>query len=475
MPVVSFTNRGSVWDNRHRIPDSNKLMTQLGEAVARYHRILEADAGRNAAWMGEMRETFAARGLLVNDRPVAPVLRPHFISRRQYTNLAKTAELLHSAIDRVRAMALESPALMNRMELLPAEKMLAAVDPGYSIPSVASLLGSQVNNGHMHFTGSQADLPHGVVYSELLESIFYDAAPVKELRKKYKLSKTGTSKHLVTALMRAWKQFNGKHEPTVGILDFKQQFQTMESREHMLLAEILRQHGLRVEIVPPEDLEFRGDALRRGDLVIDLVYRGVQAHEFLLRYDLTHPLVRAYRAGKVCIVNSFRTELTRKRSLFALLTDEAVTASFPAAEKKAIRETVPLTRVVSQQKTSWNGETVDLLDYLGKHRAGLLLAPVDVVSELPIIDGDLANDTAWERGLRQALRNPYVVQEKKEALKHSFPVDFYGDLVYRDLYVEVTPQAFLGRVQGCASRVTAAQSGFSSIQGYAPTFVLEGK
>ncbi len=94
----------------------------------------------------------------VNNRPVSPVLRPHLISRRQYTNLVKTAESLHSAIDRVRDLALQTPSLLAKMEILPAEKMLAAVDPGYSIPSVASLLGSHVNNGHMHFTGSQADL-----------------------------------------------------------------------------------------------------------------------------------------------------------------------------------------------------------------------------------------------------------------------------------------------------------------------------
>ncbi len=103
-----------------------------------------------------------------------------------------------------------------------------------------------------------------------------------------------------------------------------------------------------MELVAPEDLEYRNGQLRRTDYNIDLVYRGLQAHEFLLRYDLTHPLVRAYREGKVCVVNSFRTEVTRKRSLFALLTDETVTASFPAEEKKAIRETLPMTRMVAQ-------------------------------------------------------------------------------------------------------------------------------
>jgi hypothetical protein len=37
--------------------------------------------------------------------------------------------------------------------------------------------------------------------------------------------------------------------------------------------------------------------------------------------------------------------------MFGLLTDESLTAKFPAAERKAIREHVPWTRLVAQGKT----------------------------------------------------------------------------------------------------------------------------
>lgn len=41
-------------------------MTQLGEAVARYHKNLEIDRERNAAWMGQLREQMESRQLVVN-------------------------------------------------------------------------------------------------------------------------------------------------------------------------------------------------------------------------------------------------------------------------------------------------------------------------------------------------------------------------------------------------------------------------
>jgi hypothetical protein len=270
----------------------------------------------------------AEQHLIVNGRPVTPVLRPHFISRRQYTNLMKTAELINTAIERVRTLALENPALMARMEMLPAEKMLAQVDPGYAAP-VAALLDTQVNNGSLHMTGSQADLPAGVLYNEALSNIFYDALPVKDIRKRFKLSKTGGSKPLVQALLKAWKQFGGSREPVIGVLEFKQAFETPESHESMLLVELFRKSGYRPRSYRPTSWSTANGCCGRADFALDVVYRNLRAHEFLMRFDLRHPLVRAYRERRVCVVNSFRTELTRKRALLALLTDPEVNKSFP--------------------------------------------------------------------------------------------------------------------------------------------------
>ena len=84
-------------------------------------------------------------------------------------------------------------------------------------------------------------------------------------------------------------------------------------------------------MVSPEQLEYRNGVLRRGEFTIDIVYRRIRLQEFLVRFDLTHPLVRAYKDHAVCMVNSFRAEMGAKTAMFDLLTDDAVTAKFPAA------------------------------------------------------------------------------------------------------------------------------------------------
>jgi len=70
-------------------------------------------------------------------------------------------------------------------------------------------------------------------------------------------------------------------------------------------------------------LECENGRLRCGSFPIDLVYKRVIINELLAACIDSHPLIRAYRAGDVCLVNSFRCKLVHKKAVFELQTDEA--------------------------------------------------------------------------------------------------------------------------------------------------------
>ena len=451
-------------------------MTQLGEAIARYHKLLEAEPYRDLAWAHSMHERMKAEHLTVGGKPVSPVLRPHFITRRQYLNLSKAAESLVASIDRVEKLALSNPALMARMEMLPAEKMLASLDPGYAFHSVASGLDTHLNNGTLRFVDCGAQVPVGAAYSETLSDIFYDAPPVKEFRKRHGMAKMGGTKPLLQALLKTYKEWGGNsHKPQVGIVEFKQPFETIESAESQALAAYFRKEGLAVEVVAPEQLEYRNNVLRAGAFPINLVFRRVKVQEFLVRYDLGHPLLQAYRDGAICMVNSFRSELSQKKAIFDLLTDENVTAGFPLQERKALREFLPWTRLVSASKTTYQDSPIDLPEFILKNREKLVLRPNDDSSGQGSVRGSEVSESGWEKALKSAMRSPYVVQEAVEPVRSVFPVLSYGELEMREMTVDVHPHSYMGKVQGCSSWLTAGTSGFSSLAGIAPTFVLESR
>jgi len=451
-------------------------MTQLDEAIARYHRILESEPYRDLRWVKNLQDEMEARQLSTGGRLLCPFLRPNFVTQKQYDNLVKTGEALIAAVDRMLRLALASPQLLSRMQLFPAEKMLAAIDPGYEMAEVSAQLDLQIQNGSLHVLQYNADALSGAAYAEGLSDLFYDCPPVKEFRRRYNLTRIGGKKPFLNALLKAYKMFNRASvakKPNIAILEFRS---ATGRSEYEIFREYFRAEGYQTELVAPDQLEYKNGVLRANGFDIDLIYRRISAQEFLLRFTLNHPLVQAYRDHKVCVVNSFRSELSHKKAMFALLTEESLIAKFPINERKAIKEHVPWTRVVKAGKATYREETVELLDFIKQNRERLVLRPNDEYTDLHSFVGYEHDDGSWARALREAQRAPYVVQERVKPTRTLFPLMTYGHLEFKEMQVDVQPQAFLGKVGGCSSYVSSDGSGtYSPASGIAPTFIIDPK
>ncbi len=472
-------------------------MSQLNEAIARYHKILESEPYRDLSWVKELQARMEAEQLSSGGRLLCPFLRPNFVTQRQYDALVKAGEALLSANDRMQQCALVDPRLLAKLHLLPAEKMLAAIDPGFNIPEVSSKLDLQFTDGSLQVTQYTGDGPAGVAYAENLADIFYDSPPMQEFRRKYTLTRVGGKKPFLSALLEAYRQFcaskrgaqnghahshsngngNGKGAarlPHIAFLEFRQ---PARKSEFELFRDYFRREGFPTEILSPEQLEYRNGKLRSGGFEIDLVYRRFSVQEFLVRFDLSHPLVKAYRELNVCVINSFRSEMAHKRAMLGLLTDETLTSKFPASERKAIREHVPWTRLLAAGKATHGREQIaELLDYAREHRESLMLLPNEDGNDQPVFVGRAMDQALWEKALRQAQRSTYVVQERMEQRRLLFPLISYGHLEFREMNVDVHPEAYLGKVSGCSSWLSAAGSGgFSASAGITPTFIIDTK
>jgi uncharacterized circularly permuted ATP-grasp superfamily protein len=426
-------------------------------------------------WVKNLQEQMEARQLSAGGRLLCPFLRPNFVTQKQYDSLVKTGEALISAVDRMLHTALASPQLLSLMQLFPAEKMLAAVDPGYEMSEVSAQLDLQIQNGSLHVLQYNADALSGAAYSEGLSDIFYDCPPVKEFRNRYKLTRMGGKKPFLDALLKAYKMFVGgkKTKPRIAILEFRN---ASGRSEYEIFRDYFRAEGYETELVSPEQLEYKNGILKAGAFEIDLIYRRVSAQEFLLRFTLSHPLLQAYRDRRVCVVNSFRSELSHKKAMFALLTEDSLVSKFPIHERKAIKEHLPWTRVVKAGKATRGAESVDLLEFIKQNRETLVLRPNDEYTDLTTFVGYEHDEGSWARALREAQRAPYVVQERVEPVRTLFPLMSFGHLEFKEMQVDVQPQAFLGKVAGCSSYVSSAGAGtYSPASGIAPTFIIDPK
>jgi hypothetical protein len=448
-------------------------MAQLADAIARYHKLLDQDSYRDLTWAAELQEEMRKQHLTDSGRLLTPVLRPHFISRRQLDSLSRAAEHLASILDQVEALALQCPPLLNRIQMLPAEKMLAAIPSCYSRLSVTSRMDANVENGGLCLRGFDASKPAGLVYSEPLADLFLGLPLLKTFKRgRYKLAKIGGAKHLLGAVLQAWKESGGRHRPNIAILELAQPFGSNGS-EGGLLADLFTRAGWPARVVSPEELEYQNGKLSATGFSVDIVFRRVLTRELLTRYDLSHPFVRAYRDRAVCVVNDFRSEVAQRRALFELLTDESITGRLSALDRKLISASVPWTRFVSPRKTKYKDQDVDLPEFILRGRERLVLRPNDHECDQRVFVGAEMSPSAWDHAVRVALRTPYVVQERFSSSTQIFPMYQYGELLMKQTAVSVHPHVFNGKVHGVSAALEVSNAGCSTPLAIAPVLLLE--
>jgi uncharacterized circularly permuted ATP-grasp superfamily protein len=291
----------------------------------------------------------------------------------------------------------------------------------------------------------------------MLSDLFEQLPAMQRFAERYRLAKLPARQHLLGTLLKAWRAFDANRSPTIAILDWKG---LPTHSEFLLFQQYFREHNLQAVICSPDELRYADGRLYAdtadGTAQIDLVYKRVLTSEFLTHYGddvFEHPLVRAYAAGAICMVNSFRAKLLHKKSIFALLTDDALQSHFSAAERDAIARHVPWTRLVRPGPSTYQGQTIDLLEFARRNQDRLLLKPNDEYGGKGIIIGWETDANAWGQALTEALHSPFVLQERVEIAYEDYPAMVDGTLQIGRRLVDTDPFLFGTAVQGSLCRL----------------------
>ena len=289
-------------------------------AIAEYHELLAADETLTPATFEKLRSAMRKNRLLYGDRPIGIALRPHLLDQKQFRALTLLAERVTSALEKVAAAVVQDPKLMGELGLTEAERKMALVDPGFSTAGVTTRLDAFVHGDEIKFVESNAENPSSLPDQEELNRLLFELPVMASFARRYRLRQFSPVKRLLETLLSTYREWGGTGVPNVAILDWKD---LPTSSEFVFLQEHFSAHGVPTIICSPDDLEYEQGQLRCGAFRIDLVYKRVIIHEFLARYDDTHPLIRAYVNHDVCLVNPFRCKIMHKKAVFEMLTDEA--------------------------------------------------------------------------------------------------------------------------------------------------------
>jgi len=419
--------------------------------IAEYHNTLAKDQSLTPEFFASLKSMMRERRLLYGDREISVALRPHFLTRSQYDILVQSSMVLAGAFDKVASAILREPARMENVGLTEREINLALIEPKYSALAVTSRLDAFMNDHELKFVEYNAENPSSLTDQSGLNEILQEVGAMRDMARSNQLTEFSPAEHLLTALLKTFKEWGGCDVPNIAILDW-QNLPTAD--EFVLLQEFFNSCGVPTIVCAPEELEYRNGRLQHANFPIDIVYKRVIINELLARCDDSHPLIRAYRAGDICLVNSFRCKLAHKKATFELLTDEANASWFTSREREVIQRSMPWTRRVAQRKTRHLGREVDLVEYLRRHRSKFVLKPNDDYGGRGVVFGDRTSATEWDEVLSEALEGDYVVQEKIELRTEVFPIFSESRWGLQPMYVDTNPFLFCGRVEGVMVRLS---------------------
>lgn len=414
-------------------------------------------------------------GLLHGDRPTCPFLRPHILSRLRYDHIARVAQTIGEAFETVAAQALKDDTLLNELGLTAKEEKMARLDPGYSRLCVTSRLDAYLTSSGFQFLEYNAESPAGIGDQMQLEKVLFSVPAVRDFidANDHWLPKPHCV--LLASLLAAYREYGGAiDKPQIAIVDWDG---VATASEFEVLKEYFASEGFPTAVIDPRALSFDGDILSAGDFRIDIVYKRVIIHEFLARFDESHPLSRAYAERKVCMANSFRTKLAHKKAGFAILSDPRYRDLFTATQLEAIDRHIPWTRRVHDGVTTFAGAERELLEVIRNEREHLVLKPNDDYGGAGVVLGWETSPEDWEAAIAVALARPYVVQQRVPVEKTRFPMftDALGETnAAVPMIVDFNPFLFHNKVEGALVRLSASSlSNVSSGGGQTALVVLE--
>lgn len=450
----------------------------LKDAVGYYHELLN-DAELASVSQQLLDEGLESSKLIFGGRRLTPYLRPHFVTNGDWAKVVTTCEIVFGALQKVKNAAIESDEILDELGVTEIERELVKIDPGYEHVSPNARLDSFLTDNAYSYVELNGESPAGVAYADSATAIFETLPVMKKFGERYHVSILEGRSKMLEVLLRCYEEFLGRkpdRKPVIAIIDLKD-LPTL--KEFELFKEYFDSQGYTSIICSPDELEFNGSRLSCNDNEIDIVYKRLLVNEYLPIMDEQPALLEAYRAGTICMVNSFRSKLVHKKAIFAVLTNEKYSHLFNGDELKAISTHVPWTRKVREGHTEKHGESIDLIEWTRSNAQKLVLKPNDDYGGHGIYIGWNSSRSEWDDAIKQALADgDYLVQERVKTAKELFPMltDDAGNWELTEQLVDLDPLLFLGKVGSAFTRLSSTElANVSSGGGMVPTFIISEK
>ena len=418
-------------------------LSKLGDGCVELERSIEA-------WLEE-------HDVVFNGSTIPFVLMPHFVSPRQVKRVRHAVSCLSRVLDRFCDAYPEDERLREELAVPEAEDELIRIDPGYSRPLRICRLDAFLRGYDVKFLEFNADSPAGIGYTDILHEGLDAAIDLPPVRGEFDTSYTPMLPRLAATLLHAWSEFRPSdmpQRPRLAIVDVAGSPSVPEFR---IMCRALGDAGIDARHCGLAELEYDGGVLRAGGEPVELLYRRALVEDVLGAAEGPEAagrdaLLAAVRERRVCMVNPFRSRVANNKKLFALLADPRFAER---EELEAIRDTIPWTRILRDERATYGEWVVDLLPFTSDNRERLVLKPASDYGGHGVSLGVETGQSEWDALIQEhAAAGDFVVQEYIAVPQEMFPTVKDGHIHMQLKHFNINPFGIGGEYAGMITRIS---------------------
>jgi len=449
------------------------MRKQLQPAIDYYHGLISRDLPAADDQMALLRQKQTENHVLFGDRPLANSLRPTFLTESMYTAVQDTVYLIRQAVLKVASVFFNDYDLLrNTLGMEEWEIELASVPTNVIRLAATARMDSFLTPDSFKFVEINAEVPAGLAYIHEMNRIYRELPIFKAFERKFPVRAVSPLEHTMAALVQIYhEQFDGKEEmPSFAIVDH---LDVPTIHEFTLIKEYLERLGYACEVVDPRALECRDGWIYANGRRIDILYRRLLANEFYEMKDDCGAFLEGYLAQKTCYLNTFRSKMVHKKAIFSVLTDPRFAQVLPPEQRMIIERHIPWTRLIKEQKTSFRGLQIDLLEFTRNNRKYFIIKPNDAYGGKGVTLGFSVSQSEWDAALDAGLRDGYVVQEVVDIYREPFLMQTDGSWDLVPAVIDLDPYINGPDVGGCLTRISASNlANVTAGGGTLPLFIL---
>lgn len=389
----------------------------ISEADARIERRLCEVATCDSAsiWeaQDELSSAIAEAGMHFEGRAYPVCLRPLAIDCGLENHLRATAEAMIKLLDVAAELYCCNEDVQN---LFPAYKHLGhwitSLPKHRPIVRICRLDGLFGSDGYYKIIETNAESPGGVIQNGLAAKVWSRIPNPLTHGLSLDVSKQPFAKDpncFVREVVSAYRAATGGELRTAAVVNFCGRY----TNEVDWIVNGLIDAGAKAELLDASAMKrtARGLVGPDGEL-IQLVYNKLDPRDILEARELSDYL-DACADQEVVSINPWISQwILSDKAILAVLSDDRFRSNFSAEQIELIARHVPWTRFVrAGVTTDAEGRRAELIGYIRKNKANLVLKPSNATRGEHVLVGRLTSLEVWEEHIGRAARSPYVVQE----------------------------------------------------------------